>query len=809
MTMSGPSESFEQLISAAMASSDYKPVWARFVRTRFFAPMHQPTESAAAALRVLPGQKDGKPLLLITQEREKLTADSSDDAPLLSGAEIVRQLAPGVAIGVVLTKGVFTIPAKLVDSIRSKLEAGPTTPPAAPSRPSAPASPLAAAAPAASNFPELHGSYPALPATAAATATPPTPGAAGAAGSSGASPASSNSAATPLPPAFPALAGLAAPPAASAAPAAAPDWDDDLVDMDLLPSKNPAPAAAPAPAKPAAREPVPASSQWQILGDDHAAPPPPAAAPVPLAPLAPIGGKKPTRPLDVQALKPRNVVHAGTGMDFYVPDAWQQRTGSRSLTFFDPASQAKIEVNSMPRSDTPLEKWLEIRLPTVTKEMPFLTQVGDSYAISGPEWRGKISAMVTEFKGTYHLDQEETHYLICCYRTHSMVATITVRVKSDVFEENRPIYKWLFEQVDIVEPMPVTVAGSGSNSANSSTDHAPAPALFGMSTAGRIGRLRFLAYSMVMYLPLFALGFLMTILPGGMGIMMGLIMALAIIWLPIRLIVLRMHDFNMSGKWLWIFFLLSGAAGAAQRPDLSLQISALFWLSMIPVSCLPGNGHENNYGEPCEPNPLWVKIVAGLFFAAQLLLVVGVVKYSKYRSAMFSNRATTDASSPSGGGPGQADNSFDQSDKRFDIKTFTPTDKSFSVDLPGTPSESTEPPRQRGIDSMKSYQLRANNHNYLIQSMVFSKVPEDRTALLNQVRDNFLQDTRKVLVSEEPVTSGDLSGREIHIKLPDGRYQYIRMMFVGSHLYVLLIQSPDGRDNNPRVEAFFDSFHLN
>lgn len=829
MTMSGTPESFEQLISAAMASSDYKPVWARFVRTRFFAPMHKPAESAAAELRVLPGQKDGKPLLLVTQEREKLAADSAPDAPLLSGAEIVRQLAPGVAIGVVLAKGVFTIPAKLVDSIRAKLEAAPAAPSAPPPRPPAPASPAAmTTAPHSSNFPTLHSplpdlSLPSSGAAASATTSSATQSAISAsgtgAGTAGALPVIGNRAPAVQASSFPALPGLASPPLTSApapsasdsTPAAAADWDDDLVDMDLLPSTKPEPAAAPAPVKPATRAPVPASSQWQILGDDHAAPAAPpatAAASRPLAPLAPVGGKKPTRPLDVQALKPRNVVHAGSGMDFYVPDAWQQRTGSRSLTFFDPASEAKIEVNSMPRSDTPLEKWLEIRLPTVTKEMPFLQQVGDSYAISGPEWRGKISAMVTEFKGTYHLDQDETHYLICCYRTDSMVATITVRVKSDVFEENRAIYKWLFEQVDIAEPMPVTVAGSGGNSANSSTDHAPAPALFGMSTTGRIGRLRFLAYSMVMYLPFFALGFLFSVLPGGIGVVIGLIMALAIIWLPIRLIVLRMHDFNMSGKWLWIFFLLSGAAGAAQRPDLSLQISALFWLSMIPVSCWPGDRQENNYGEPCEPNPLWVKIVAGLFFAAQLLLVVGVVKYSKYRSAMLTSRGA--ANSPSGDdAASQSDNPFSQSDKRFEIKTFTPTDKSFSVDLPGTPSESSEPPRQRGIDSMKSYQLRANSHNYLIQSMVFSKVPDDRTALLNQVRDNFLQDTRKVLVSEEPVTSGELSGREIRIKLPDGRYQYIRMMFVGSHLYVLLIQAPDGREDNPRVQAFFDSFHLN
>lgn len=778
MTMSGTPESFEQLISAAMASGDYKPVWARFVRTRFFTPMHQPGQNAAGALRVLPGPKDGKPLLMVTQEREKLAADTAPDASLLSGAEIVRQLTPGVAIGVVLGKGVFTIPAKLVDSIRSKL--GPAaTPVAAATGPTPPATTPG------SKFPDLLSTLPAinLPLPDATPAAPPV------AGNSFPSLPPLNAALDPAPAANAAAQTASATPSATTAPEtpapAAADWDDDLVDLDLLPSKNPAPAAAPAPARPAAPTPVPASSQWQILGDDHASPAAP-AAPVaaPLAPLAPIGGKKPTRPLDVQALKPRNVVHAGTGMDFYVPDAWQQRTGSRSLTFFDPASGAKIEVNSMSRSDTPLEKWLEIRLPTVTKEMPFLKQVGESYAISGPEWRGKISAMVTEFQGTYHLDQEETHYLICCYRTDSMVATITVRVKSDVFEENRAVYKWLFEQVDIVEPMPVAGTGAGSSA---STAHAPAPALFALNPNGRIGRLRFLAYSVVMYIPMFLLILIATRLPENLAIMVGLVSLLGMIWLPIRLIVLRMHDFNMSGKWLWTFFLLSAVAGAMKRPDLSIQASALFWLAMIPVTCWPGDNQENRFGEQNGPNPLWVKITAGLFFAIQVMLVVAVVKVVRERNIGW-------------GGPKTAEQAR---------QSFSPPDNSFSVELPGKPLKAVVPERPDDVEDMYVYTLNTPDHKYLIESVLFFKTPPDENEALTESVAPFLTNKKVELVSEKRTQVNGIPAHDIRYRLPNGIQRDFRIMFKGRRFYTLMIETPSDKDDQMEIDQFLDSIRLN
>lgn len=783
MTMSGTPESFEQLISAAMASGDYKPVWARFVRTRFFTPMHQPGQNAAGALRVLPGPKDGKPLLMVTQEREKLATDTAPDASLLSGAEIVRQLTPGVAIGVVLGKGVFTIPAKLVDSIRSKLGPAPT-PVAAATAPTPPATTPG------SKFPDLLSTLPAinLPLPDATPAAPPV------AGNSFPSLPPLNAALDPAPAANAAAASPAAqtasatPSAATApetpAPAAA-DWDDDLVDLDLLPSKNPAPAAAPAPARPAAPTPVPASSQWQILGDDHASPAAPAApvaAPAPLAPLAPIGGKKPTRPLDVQALKPRNVVHAGTGMDFYVPDAWQQRTGSRSLTFFDPASGAKIEVNSMPRSDTPLEKWLEIRLPTVTKEMPFLKQVGESYAISGSEWRGKISAMVTEFQGTYHLDQEETHYLICCYRTDSMVATITVRVKSDVFEENRAVYKWLFEQVDMYEPTPV--AGQAGTTA---IDHAPAPPLFAMNTDGRIGRLRFLAYSIVMYLPFFALGLLIAILPGMMSIIVGIAGFVALIWLPIRLMVLRMHDLNLSGKWLWLLLLLSGASGMVLRSNQSVLVSALIWLALILVSLLPGNKHENSYGDPSVPNPLWVKVVAGVFIALQILGMLSAIKLSRDKGTPWANARVAET--------------------RW--QSFSPADKRFSVDIPGIPWEEEAPKKRMIMQDIHIYTVISGGAQFTVNSFLAKGEVDDSEAALERFVAGISEGENAVQESKTPVTINGLSGVDFRLRMPHGGVRDHRILIKDRETYLLMVESQKDKDDRRKVDMFMNSFRLN
>lgn len=784
MTLPMTPDSFEQLVGAAVASGDYKPVWRQFVRTRFLAPLVQAQNGAgeASELRVLPNQKDGKPMLLVAEEREKLALENSSDAQSLLGGEIVKKLPPGVAIGVVLSKGVFSIPANLVDWMRNSLQTSPAKkaqpevklPEVKPaqSKPPEPKPPEPKPQPDTGRFPELNLDFPSI-------GLPELPAAA--------APASRMAE-----PAIPAPAAPKAPPETVPLPPPPASWDPDLVDLDLLSEQAAPPKAPPPPAAPKPAGPIPASSQWQLQSDDDT------PAPANSASAGTKAGGKPVRkppakaggPLDVEALKPRNVIHDGLGIDFYVPDAWQQRTGPKSLQFVDPATNTKIEVNGMQRADVSIEKWLEMRLPTVTKEMPFLKQVGDSWPVAGSGWRDRIDAMATEFQGTVHLDDEPTTYLICCYRTDSVLLTISVRVKSDVYESNRALYRWLFEQVDIREVMVAAVSGGNGRGAAGDTagSDEPAPFLLGFSSKGRLGRMRFFAYSALIWVPIVLIILLMGKTMENHMVLAIILMFLGLVWMPLRLVAMRMHDFNLSGKWLLLGFLLSGVAGAMQRPDLASQVSVLFWLSMIPISLWPGDAHENNYGPPGGENPLWVKVCAGLFALLQVLAVVGAGKLMHDGKSLFAGRGAAETA----------------------LQPFSPSDNSFTVSLPGVPREMTLPSaRQPGVDDMHIYTLEAGNHKYFVQSIKLTNAPDDRNAALNRMRDNFIRNEQIVLVSESPVRIDEYAGRDFRLRLPNGALQDFRVLASGTRVYMLMIESPKDKESPAKIEAFMGSIHIN
>lgn len=95
------------------------------------------------------------------------------------------------------------------------------------------------------------------------------------------------------------------------------------------------------------------------------------------------------------------------------------------------------------------------RLPHVTQEMPYLAQVGESYAVSGTSWRGKkLSDGDGVSPSFFGGEDEDSIYLICCYRTANSVIAICIRAKAQAFEEQRGVFRWLLEKVNLNEPLP-------------------------------------------------------------------------------------------------------------------------------------------------------------------------------------------------------------------------------------------------------------------------------------------------------------------------------------------------------------------
>ena len=128
---------------------------------------------------------------------------------------------------------------------------------------------------------------------------------------------------------------------------------------------------------------------------------------------------------------------------------------------------------------------------------------------------------------------------------------------------------------------------------------------------GRIGRLRYLAWSLVLILVMApALG----IAALGMGISdtVGIILiagvTLAMVVVSVQIGVQRLHDIGWSG---WLYLL-----------NLVPIVGSVFPLLTLLI---PGNAGANRYGPPQPPNSTAVKVLASLWLVILLLVVIAAI----------------------------------------------------------------------------------------------------------------------------------------------------------------------------------------
>lgn len=149
----------------------------------------------------------------------------------------------------------------------------------------------------------------------------------------------------------------------------------------------------------------------------------------------------------------------------------------------------------------------------------------------------------------------------------------------------------------------------------------PPPLSF--SLVGRVGRLRYLAYSLPAYLPLIAAAVIVAVLGGvtrSLGVLAIMVVAAGCIstfWLGLRNMVLRLHDVNRSGKWvlaplLPLLLIFTGSAVAAGVAMMAIGIASLL------LCVWPGNPEDNDYGSPAGPNTIWTIIGAAIVIVLAL-----------------------------------------------------------------------------------------------------------------------------------------------------------------------------------------------
>lgn len=548
------------------------------------------------------------------------------------------------------------------------------------------------------------------------------------------------------------------------------------------------------------------------------APVPPAKAPVPLAkapapsvmpmppataPAAPAAPAKRAKGgmLDVAALKPRPAEMADLGLTFFVPTAWREDRGAKALRFHDQAEGTRVEVSGMHRPGLQLDQWLGMRVALVEQEMRFLTQDGPAYPISGEDWRDRISGRAVEFTGTFPGETVPGRYMVACIHVDGTVVAIGFRATAEVFEQQRKLFQWLLSRVDLAGAQALAAYRAPAPRAGAvrpDLDDLPTPGPFGLSMQGRIGRLRALAYSVPAMLPFVALAILAAVLMPKHAVLGGVMAITSVVlmfWCSLRLMVLRLHDVNLSGKWILGFVLLSGVAGAAQKPALLLGVSALFWLFMLVVYCLiPGTDGDNDYGPPPDDNTLLVKIGAAIFILVQLAGIAGNVKHG----GVWHPRA-----SDGGAATGESADAA--------MVTFRAPDNSFVVDLPGVPAELPQSEwlnSQMGNVGIRQYHLETAGHAYLIQTMNFGAVQADRYAMMNRAEQAVAGRDGTLGASKPFLFNNGINGREVRARSADGTTRVARLVFVGSKLVVVMIGNVDDARDSAHVDQIFKSFQL-
>ena len=197
----------------------------------------------------------------------------------------------------------------------------------------------------------------------------------------------------------------------------------------------------------------------------------------------------------------------------------------------------------------------------------------------------------------------------------------------------------------------------------------PTPSGFGLSMAGRIGRLRYLAFCIPPVILLFALGIpLIFISKQITGIWANTLFVAPLVlyfWMWLRLLVLRLHDVNRSGWWFFgmLFLLALAQAVASSRLGMAVQFArGAPLVAMALLAMWPGTRGENDFGPPSGPNTGWVYAGVALFALGLLISLLGLSQYPKafplngrFASLASHSAANAGAAAPAGASGGAAE----------------------------------------------------------------------------------------------------------------------------------------------------------
>lgn len=119
------SDTFEQVLKAAQAAGSMTPAWKKFVKTKFFVSiLRSPDDDPKNfLLDITRNPADGKPVVFISEVRDRLDQHHGDGVVAVPGADIVSRLNDEAGILVELADGIFSISRKRIRWLLSGIDA--------------------------------------------------------------------------------------------------------------------------------------------------------------------------------------------------------------------------------------------------------------------------------------------------------------------------------------------------------------------------------------------------------------------------------------------------------------------------------------------------------------------------------------------------------------------------------------------------------------------------------------------------------------------------------------------------------------
>lgn len=257
-------------------------------------------------------------------------------------------------------------------------------------------------------------------------------------------------------------------------------------------------------------------------------------------------------------------------------------------------------------------------------------------------------------------------------------------------------------------------------------DSTPKP--FRWDFSGRLGRVRFLAYLMLMTALMVPVGILAALLipHSGMGIsagvrLLGFALGAALTVQAVRLVMLRLHDIGLSGMWIALPF-AGSFLGILLGPLIILVVAGISCLGWLALCVIPGSDGGNDYGPPSDGGGIGMKALAALYVILSVNLTFyqaahlpSSLIYPTAKPKVAAPQSSYQASQPAGG--------------------FTSSDTTSQPVIQHPQFDDQPPPAEIG-DATLDYEI-GNAIDRRAAARHIQLTPEQRRELIEQARESY------------------------------------------------------------------------